>query len=122
MSSYHIKEISEDYKTVNVVFHIPVLTGNNAVGLAWQVVLVRHLGGASNINSILPEVTGTAEETSMKTGAIIEKSTTVRFSSLNLTNTQRLNEVIAAYNTVKAQEISDKQIILNFYGKTGDIL
>ena len=122
MSSYHIREIAEDIKTVNVVFHIPVPVGNNAVGLAWQTALVMHLGGADQITSKLPEVVGTAEETNMKAGAILEKLEIVRFSSLNLTNAERLVEVITAYTNTKNSELLKLQITLNFFGKIGDVV
>lgn len=122
MSSYHIRGIAEDYKTVAVVFHIPVSTGNNAAGLPWCDVLVRYLGGASSINTILPEVVGTVEETNMKAGVIIEKSCVVKFSSLNLTNAQRLEEIVVAYNNIESEETNRLSMILNYFGKEGSVI
>lgn len=126
MSNYHIREVqaeqnSSAIKTVNVVFHIPIPTGNNVVGIPWRDALVRHLGGAANIVSVLPEIS-TQEDSDMKAGAIFEKSMTVRFSSTNLTDAQRLAQVEAAFTAEKNAELSTKQIELKYYGKAGDVV
>ncbi len=126
MSNYHIRDITYEgndsiIKTVNVVFHIPIPIGNNAVGVSWRDALVRHLGGAPLINTMLPEVVGTQEEIDMKAGAILEKSHTVRFSSRTLSDAQRLAEVVSTYTAEKNTELSAKQIQLKYFGKTGDI-
>jgi hypothetical protein len=122
MSNYHIREITEDFKTVNIVFHIPIPVGNNAIGLPWRDVLVRYLGGAANIHSVLPEVVNTQEETDMKAGIIFEKLITTRFTSTNLTDVQRLVQVEAAFTATKAEELAAKQIQLKYFGKEGSVV
>jgi len=127
MSNYHIRDImyernSSIVKTVNVVFHIPIPTGNNAVGIAWRTALIAHLGGASAIKSVLLEVVGTQEEIDMKAGAILEKSCTVRLPSRNLTDAQRLAEVVSAFTAEKNMELTTKQIQLKYFGKVGDVV
>ncbi len=47
---------------------------------------------------------------------------TVGFSSTNLTNAQRLAEVETAFTAAKTDVLAEKQITLNFYGKSGDVV
>lgn len=57
----------------------------------------------------------------MKAGSIFEKVETIRFSSLNLTNAQRLAEVEVAFTEAKTEILNEKQVTLNFYGKAGEV-
>jgi len=120
MSDYHIRSTSEDLKRVNTVFHIPIPATNNAVGVSWQDALVLSLGGADAIDSVLTDITP-AELSAMKAGSIFEKFETVRFSSTNLTNAERLAEVETAYSAAETDILDEKQVTLNFYGKSGDV-
>ena len=121
MSDYHIRSTEINLKSVNAVFHIPIPAANNAVGVSWQTALVLSLGGADAITSVLPDITP-EELNAMKAGSIYENVATVRFSSLNLTNAQRLAEVEAAYTAAETNMLAEKQITLNFYGKSGDVV
>jgi len=96
MSDYHIRSTEINLKSVNTVFHIA-------------------------ITSVLPDITP-EELNAMKAGSIYENVATVRFSSLNLTNAQRLAEVEAAYTAAETNMLAEKQITLNFYGKSGDVV
>lgn len=120
MSDYHIRNTDVRLKTVSAVFHIPIPATDNEVGVSWQDALVSSLGGADAITSVLPGISQ-AELDAMKAGSIYENSATVRFSSLNLTNSQRLEEVEAAYTDALSDVIADMGITLNFYGKSGDV-
>ncbi len=120
MSDYHIRNTSEDLKTANAVFHIPIPATNNAVGVSWQDALVLSLGGADAITSVLTDITP-AELSAMKAGSIYERVETVRFSSTNLSNAQRLVDVESARIAAEADILNEKQITLNFYGKSGDV-
>ncbi len=124
MSNYHIHEIGKEegniIKIVNVVFHIPIPALNNVVGVPYRDALVRSLGGAAAIVSVLPEIT-TQEDSDMKAGALLEVSTTVRFSSTNLTDAQRLAQVEAAFTAAKTAELTVKQQELKYFGKEGDV-
>lgn len=121
MSNYHIRKTSDDLKTVSVVFHVPIPDANNTVGVNWRSALVLELGGADAISSVLTDIS-TEEESAMKAGSIYEVSRTVRFSSLNITNAERLAEVEAAYTTTASEMIAEKQVTLNFMGKDGDVV
>ena len=120
MSEYHIRSTSKDLKTVNCIFHIPIPATNNTVGVSWRDALVLSLGGADAITSVMPDIT-TAEETAMKAGEIFENDATVRFSSTGLTNAERLDEVEDAYTAAETDILAEKQITLNFFGKSGDV-
>ena len=120
MSDYYILETAKDLATVRVVFHIPVSAANNAVGVSWQTALAASLGGADAITSVLADIA--AEDlTALKNGSLFEKIETVRFTSLGLTNAQRLAEVETAYTAAKTVTLANFQITLNFYGKSGDV-
>jgi len=41
---------------------------------------------------------------------------------IRLTNAQRLAEVEAAYTAAETNMLAEKQITLNFYGKSGDVV
>ena len=120
MSDYHVRTTDLMLKTVHTVFHIPIPAANNLVGVSWRAALVDSLGGADNIESVLPSISST-ELAAMKDGSIYEKSAIVRFSSTNLTNAERLAEIEAAYTAAETSVTSDFSVSLNFYGKSGDV-
>jgi len=111
----HVLQCSKDLKTVRVVFHYAVPAGNNQAGISWQNAIVMDRGGADNINSVLVGIDAD-ELANMKTGALVESVGTVRFSSINLTNTERLQEIKDKYNECKNKFFEDKQIELAFMG------
>ncbi|MCK4498900.1 hypothetical protein KAU11_00205 [Candidatus Babeliales bacterium] len=117
---FHILTQAKNQNTVNVVFHIPIPATNNEVGITWQQAVVKEAGGVDNIISVLPDISS-AELISMKSGALIEKVETVRFSSIYLDNAQRLQQVKDRYNVVKIEFIAEKQITLAFMGFGGNV-
>lgn len=120
MSDYHILNTDIKLKTVSCVFHMPIPATNNVVGVSWQDALVLSLGGADEITSVLTDITP-SELSAMKAGSIYENVVNVRFSSIDLTNTERLAEVEAAYTAAETNILAEKQVTLNFYGKSGDV-
>lgn len=119
MSDFHILEQAPDQKTVSVACHFPVAATNNEAGISYRDALVAYLtrGGAT----ISSDVADAGELTQMQAGEVYEHQTSVRFSSLNLTNAQRLAEVQAFYNTEKTKVQADLQTRLAFYGYGGDV-
>ena len=107
MSNYHIltQEIQNGNKrAAQVVFHIPVpAAGTNEADISWRDAVVKEQGGASNIVSVLPDIT-TQEDSDMKAGALIEQVKTVRFSTVNLTNPQRKAEIETYFNTLTVEQ------------------
>lgn len=117
---YHILEVSNDLKTVNVIFHVPIPTGNNTVEVAWRTALVAHKGGADAITSLLLDIIP-ADLTAMKAGEILEIPCSVRFGSLVMTDTERLDKIKTEYTIKRASELADLQIKLKYYGRKGDV-
>lgn len=116
--NYHILKTDEKLKTATVIFHFPVPTGNNAVGISWQDAFLTGIN--SNPTSELYNIDAT-ELGEIKAGSIIEHQATVGFSSINLTNAQRLAEIVAKYDIIKDTFFAKYAITLNFTGKAGDI-
>ena len=93
----------------------------NDAGLTWQQAVVAETGGSDIILSVLP-VIDPVELTDMKSGALIEKVESVRFSSIYLTNAQRLQQVKDWYSALKISLIEEKQITLAFMGYSGEVV
>ena len=127
MSDYHVLEQSKNKNTVNVVFHIPVPeTGTNQAELQWRDAIVLSLGGSGNIVSVLPGIS-TEEDTQLKAGALIEVSENVRFSSVNISNVQKKDQIEARFKELndienKDSVLSEKQIKLAWIGYAGDVV
>jgi hypothetical protein len=120
MSDYHILITDKEYKKkqVSVVFHIPIPSGGtNIGGISWRDALVLELGGSANITSVLTGISA-GEDTDLKAGALFEVLTNVRFSTVNLNNTQRRAEVEAKFTEISSNIISEKQESLVFMGVT----
>jgi len=115
---FHILTQAKDKNTVNVVFHIPVPAALNLAGITWQEAVVREIG---TVSSVLPNISP-AELALLESGALIERTENVRFSSIYLTNTQRLQEIKNRYTILKASLIEEKQITLNFMGFEGEVV
>jgi len=121
MSDYHILEMAQDLKTVNVIFHLPIpAAGTNEAGKTWREAVVLSQGGSTEITSQLPGITQ-AELDALKNGSLYEFPFTVRFSSVNLTNAQRKTEIEAAYTVKTSEIVAEKQITLSFIGYESDV-
>lgn len=115
---YHILSQSKDQNTVNVIFHAAVPAANNSVGVPWKTALLKKHSGV--IASALYGISS-AELALIETGEVIEKVETVRFSSIYLTNTQRLQEIKDRYSVARTQLLEELQIELSFMGHEGDV-
>lgn len=121
MADYHILTQDSHKTSVNVVFHIPIPAGGtNQAGISWRETIVKEQGGSVNINSVLPDIEA-AELTSMKSGEVFEKQESVRFSSINLTPSERKAQIEGRFTTIKAVLINNKQIILEWMGYSADV-
>jgi hypothetical protein len=121
MSDFHILTQDIERKVAQCVFHIPIPVGDNSANITWAAAVVREQGGANAISSVLPDISA-EEESALKAGTILERRLGVRFSSKDLTNTQRLAEIEAAFTTEKAAIQAEKQITLDFIGHEGDVI
>ncbi len=110
MSRIHILQKDTENKTVNCIFHIPVPDANNAVGVNWRTAILRGLKPTASMDW------NPVENSSIVNGAVLEVSETVRFSTVDLTNAQRLAEVEAAYTTRTSTLLSELAAKLDFFG------
>lgn len=113
---FHILTQSKDQNTVNVVFHVVVPVADNSVGVPWKTALIKKLGV---VTSVLSDI-DVAELALLESGELLEKMETMRFSSIYLTNAQRLQEIKDRYTAAKTQILEELQIELNFMGYEGD--
>lgn len=120
MADYHIREVAENKKTINIVFHLPIPATNNIVGIAWRTALVNHQGGADAITSEILDI-ASEDLAALKAGSLYEKSITMRFSSIDLTNAERLAEVEDKYTEELAAVQANLQATLEYYGREGDV-
>ena len=120
MADFHVLTQDTKRRSVSVVFHFGIPAALNAAGITWRDAVVQEHGGAANIVSTLPAIS-TEEDSALKSGALLEQPETVRFSSINLTNAQRLAEIQAVYTEVLAEIVAEKQISLEFMGLAGSV-
>ena len=121
MSDYHIRTQNLKGTIVEAVCHFPIPDTLNEAGISYQTALVRSLGGADAITSVLPEVQGQAEETAMKNGELLEETIQVHFNTKGLTDGQKLQIVEDTYTATKNEILSNEQVTLNFMGYNGDV-
>ena len=107
----HVLTQDPQNKTVDVVFHVAVPAGNNAAGVAWSTAVVQHLAPVSTLPGV-----STTEANAVAAGTLLEVQETVRFSSVTLTNAQRLAQIRAAYTARSAALLDELGVRLNFWG------
>ena len=123
MSEYHILESAIDGKTIKVIFHCVLSTGEknwtNEAGKTAPWCIVR----SKDLESQLPNF-GTdfaAEYALMQVGEVTESSQTVRFSSINLTPAQKRAEIETAYTAWRAENIANMLKEFEWYGYDNDV-
>lgn len=103
---YHILDKSTDNRYCTLYAHLPIPATKNVAGtalsddtLTYQRALKEKLeqenieqGGDGTITSKVPDI-ASAELTAMQTGEIVERYVNFRFDSLELTNTQRKDQI-----------------------------
>ena len=109
MSDYHILNKAVDNKTARVVVHLPIPNENNIAGVNRRTALVEKL--TQNGETIVSQVPNhaidfPADETLLQYGGLYEKAITFRFSSLELTNLGRRDEIRAHVAQMKADIVS----------------
>lgn len=121
MSDYHVLEGSEDGNRYRIVFHIPVPSVPNRVGVNYRAALVSLTGGVS----ILPEGNGigqitTAELALIASGAIYEH--VELFNTNPNENAAQIQARLDAYYSELVTKIqTDLSGKLSYYGYTRDV-
>jgi len=123
MSDYHVLTVSPDKKTVTVVFRIPIPDETNQAGKNYRTALVEkltHESPSGTIESKSPF--STSEELSqVQNGEVYEVLTSVRFSSLSLTNAQRRDELDAKFEELKTKALAQLKTELEWWGYKRDV-
>jgi len=112
MSNIHIREKDPQNKTVTCIFHFTVPVDVNAVGIPWNEVLQKHL----NPEPLMTDNDST-ENANIVAGSVHEVQETVRFSTINLTDAERIAEVQAAYQVRQTEIFDELAAKLDYFGK-----
>lgn len=118
MSNYHVKNISDDGRKANVVFHIPILAENNGVGVALRTALSQSIN-SSNFVSQVPWIQG-AELIQIQNGELYEHVEAVTFLAAD-TNTEKQTRINARYTVLTTFIVSKVQATLVFWGLDKDV-
>lgn len=113
MSDIHVREKDQKSRTVNCVFHFTVPATNNAVGIPWNEVINK-----AKMPTPLMADNDTTENDNIAAGSILEILETVRFSSINLTQAERVAEIQAAYSERKDEVFIELANELDYFGHT----
>ena len=111
MANIHVREKDKKDKTVNCIFHFSVPATNNAVGQPWNEVIQK-----SKKPVPLMDDNDSTENANISSGSVLEYPETVRFSSTNLTNAQRMVEIQSAYTARQTRVFADLASELGFFG------
>lgn len=112
MANIHIREKDRMDKTVNCIFHFAVPATQNANGTDWNEVIQKAMKPVP-----LMDDNDSTENANITAGSVLELAETMRYSSTNLTNTQRLAEIQAYYLIRKNEVFGELASTLDFFGK-----
>jgi hypothetical protein len=109
MSAIHTNKT--DNGTVDVIFHIPVQAGANRIGITW-VECVKNCPDFPKTSQALQK----DDLPAIKNGEIIEHREAFTFSSPDLTDAQKLEELQVRFNELEIQVNESLQKILKYFG------
>jgi hypothetical protein len=119
MSNYHILTGDRYGNQYQVVFHIPVPDMTNEVGYSYRTAIVEWQGGASNIASSVPFISGD-ELTQLQSGELYEVSESFN-SNPNETLAQKRDRLDARYAALVTATQADFQDILGYWGYSRNV-
>ena len=124
MSDYHILTVSPDKKTATVVFRIPIPDELNKAGKSYRTALVEKLTHESSTGAIESKspFSSSEELTQVQNGEVYEVRTSVRFSSLFITNAQRRDELDAKFKELKDKVVTQVKTELEWWGYKRDVV
>ena len=120
MSNYHILSADKYGNSFSVVFHIPVPDQDNDVGYSYRTAIVEWQGGAANIASSVPFISG-AELTQMQAGELYEVSETFNSNPIE-TLTQKRDRLDIRYGELVTEVQADFQDSLGYWGYNRDVV
>lgn len=123
MSNYHILDTNRKLTKARVIFHIEIPDELNNDSTNYRTAVLEWQGGGT-ISSKVPNLDTefASEYAAMQTGEIYEYEDTVTFSSADLTNVQKRNEIDDWYTDLSNNFVNDKvKKILKFWGMNRDV-
>lgn len=109
MSAIHTNKTSNG--TVDVIFHIPVQAGVNRIGITWQE-CVKSCPDFIKTSQALQK----DDLPAIKNGEIIEHREEFNFSTPDLTDAEKLEELQARFAELEGQINENLQKILRYFG------
>lgn len=119
MSNYHILSADKYGNSFSVVFHVPVPDQNNDVSYSYRTAIVEWQGGAVNINSSVPFISG-AELIQLQAGELYEVQETFS-SNPNEVLAQKRDKLDSRYAEVVIEVQADFQDCLGYWGYSRDV-
>jgi hypothetical protein len=120
MSQWHGREGIPDGNTYRVIFHIPIPSANNRVGVNYRTALI---GSGIGGTTVMTEGNGTgqiptAEKNSIATGALLEVNETIDTNPGETANalTTRLNARFTELANVNGPFLSELKRRLEYWG------
>ena len=119
MSDYHILTGDKYGNAYTVVFHVPVPDTLNTVDVNYRTALVEWQGGATEISSQVPFISG-SEMTELQAGQLYEVSRSFN-SNPNETLPQKRARLDVMFAEVVSEVQADFQDILGYWGYSRDV-
>ncbi len=120
MSDYHVRQIREDGREANVVFHIPIPVENNGAGVPLRTALSEQIkprledGTFGIFQSQLQGITA-GELIQLQTGELSERAETVSFLAAD-TNAQKQAKIDDRYTKLTTSALNIIRTRLKFWG------
>jgi hypothetical protein len=119
MSNYHILDGRPDGNAIQVVYHLPVLAGDNAVGVTWRNALV--MWKQRNTTSILDaSLLSAGEQDDLDAGALYEHQEEFN-TQPDITLLEKRDALDARFGALSETLIVQLQARLEFYGLSRDV-
>ena len=119
MANYHILAGRPDGNQLRVAFHLPVPSGDNAVGISYQNALALHLGG-EHISAVPASLLSAGEQTALNAGGLYEHIW--QFDTRpEMTLLEKREALDARYTDFASAIISQLQDRLEYYGYGRDV-
>lgn len=117
MSNYHIKSVTPNGRTANVVFHIPIPVENNSAGVSLRTAISQYIG--SSFVSAVPWI-DSAEATQLTNGELYEHPEIVSFLAAD-TDGQKQTKIDDKYTVLSVNILDKIRTILKFWGKDRNV-
>ena len=125
MSDYHVREIRDDGRVVNIIFHVFIPIENNSVGITLRLALSEHIkplleDGTSGVFQSQFQGIETGELTQLQIGELYECVETVNFLAAD-TDAQKQTKMDDKYLSLTINMLNRIRTRLKFWGLNKDV-